>query len=269
MAFFRKGKKKKENVIPEENKIPSAEIAKQRAEDIQSNYDSDDFKNGSFNREDSFSTEEELPEGNNEPEDLDSLLSGDLDNSMLSFDEDIEKDIENTEETEEVEGAENHDFFADVELPDDADGELSSTDQSFEGLYNIDGDNLSEVPNESPNEIPSALEAVESEDAISALTEDDNSGLAQSLADEIEEQLIEKEEDNASPDGMASKSQIYMAMQVFDSETGDFDRRGVDNQLVFDTDDEDSFAFSCHKDEEDKPEEIDSNSYVFDTSEEE
>lgn len=269
MAFFRKSKKKKENAIPEENKIPSAEIAKQRAEDIQSNYDGDDFSNDSFNREDDFSTGEELPEGNNGPEDLDSLLSGDLDNNMLSFDEDVEKDIEKTEDAVEAESNDEHDFFADVELPDDTSGELSATDQSFEGLYSMDGDDLSEAPNEVPSEIPSASEVAESEDTISALAEDDNSDLAQSLSDDIEEQLIEKEEEHASPDGMASKSQIYMAMQVFDSETGDFDMRGVDNQLVFDTDDEDSFEFSCYKDEEDKPEEIDSNSYVFDTSEEE
>lgn len=67
---------------------------------------------------------------------------------------------------------------------------------------------------------------------------------------------------------MATKSQIYMAMQVFDSETGDFDMKSVDNQLVFDTDDEDSFGFSCHKEEESKPKEFDVDSYVFDTSDE-
>ena len=44
MAFFNRNKKikKKKGNAPEENQITSAEIARQRAEDIQSNYDSDD-----------------------------------------------------------------------------------------------------------------------------------------------------------------------------------------------------------------------------------
>lgn len=80
MAFFRKGKKKKGNGIPEDSKTPSAEIAKQRAEDIQSNYDSD-----SIDDELDKSGMEELPEdytstsyttSPSEPEDLDPLLSG-------------------------------------------------------------------------------------------------------------------------------------------------------------------------------------------------
>ena len=81
--------------------------------------------------------------------------------------------------------------------------------------------------------------------------------------------LIENEDESTSSNGMATKSQIYMAMQVFDSETGDFDMKSVDNQLVFDTDDEDSFGFSCHKEEEEsKPKEFDVDSYVFDTTDE-
>lgn len=275
MAFFRKGKKKKGNGIPEESKTPSAEIAKQRAEDIQSNYDSDSI-DGEIDR----SGMEELPEdytstnyttSSSEPEDLDPLLSGNLDDSMLSFDEDVEKDIENSEIGESVaeEGEEEnrHDFFTDVELPEDTNGELSETDSTFKGLYNIDGDALEESPStaeldeeEENQETASDNEAL----AQSTFEEDD---LAQSLYETIEEQLIEEEE-KPSPDGMASKSQIYMAMQVFDSETGDFDMKSVDNQLVFDTDDEDSFGFSCHKEEESEPKEFDADSYVFDTSDE-
>lgn len=263
MAFFRKSKKKKGNEIQEENRIPSAEIAKQRAEDIQTNYDSDTFSTENNTEE----LSEEPSKSNREPEDLDPLLSGDLDDSMLSFDDDVEKDIENSEATEtENEGNEeenNHDFFADVELPDDTNGELSETDSSFEGLYDIDGDTLAESSN--------AAEIAEDEESASTDVEDiedDAEGsddLVKSLSNDIEEQLIEKDEE-LSPDGMATKSQIYMAMQVFDSETGDFDMKGVDNQLVFDTDDEDSFGFSCHKNEENKPEEFDASSYVFDTS---
>lgn len=281
MAFFRKGKKKKGNGIPEESKTPSAEIAKQRAEDIQSNYDSDAI-DGELDR----SGMEELPEdytstnyttSPSEPEDLDPLLSGNLDDSMLSFEDEVEKDIENSEigesVTEEIEEENNRDFFADVELPEDTNGELSETDSTFKGLYNIDGDTLEESP--------STAELVEEEGENQEITADnevlaqstsddiaDNEALAQSLSDDIEEQLIENEDESTSSNGMATKSQIYMAMQVFDSETGDFDMKNVDNQLVFDTDDEDSFGFSCHKEEENKPEEFDADSYVFDTSDE-
>ena len=271
MAFFRKGKKKKGNGIPEESKTPSAEIAKQRAEDIQSNYDSDSI-DGELDR----SGMEELPEdytstsyttSPSEPEDLDPLLSGNLDDSMLSFEDEVEKDIENSEigesVTEEREEENNHDFFADVELPEDTNGELSETDSTFKGLYNIDGDTLEESP--------STAELVEEEDEEDENQETaaDNEDLAQTLSDDIEEQLIENEDESTSSNGMATKSQIYMAMQVFDSETGDFDMKSVDNQLVFDTDDEDSFGFSCHKEEEEsKPKEFDVDSYVFDTSDE-
>ena len=269
MAFFRKGKKKKGNGIPEESKTPSAEIAKQRAEDIQSNYDSDST-NDDFDR-----GMEELPEdytsanysaSSSEPEDLDPLLSGNLDDSMLSFDEDVEKDIEAESEDsspEEEVNEDEHDFFADVELPEETSGELSETDNSFSGLYDVDGDELEE--DESKKSDPSAENISVEDDLAQTISEEDV--LTQSLSETIEEQLIEEEEE-PSPDGMASKSQIYMAMQVFDSETGDFDMKGVDNQLVFDTDDEDSFGFSCHKDEEIEPEKVDVSSYVFDTSEE-
>ena len=272
MAFFRKGKKKKGNGIPEESKTPSAEIAKQRAEDIQSNYDSDSI-DGELDR----SGMEELPEdytstnyttSSSEPEDLDPLLSGNLDDSMLSFEDEVEKDIKNSEsETEEREEESTHDFFADVELPEDTNGELSETDSTFEGLYNIDGDTLEESPStaELAEEEENQDTASDNEALVQSTSEEDD--LAQSLSETIEEQLIEEEE-KPSPDGMASKSQIYMAMQVFDSETGDFDMKNVDNQLVFDTDDEDSFGFSCHKEEESEPKEFDVDSYVFDTSDE-
>lgn len=281
MAFFRKGKKKKGNGIPEESKTPSAEIAKQRAEDIQSNYDSDSI-DGELDR----SGMEELPEdytstsyttSPSEPEDLDPLLSGNLDDSMLSFEDEVEKDIENSEigesVTEEREKENNHDFFADVELPEDTNGELSETDSTFKGLYNIDGDTLEESPStaELVEEEGENQEITADNEALAQSTSDDiadNEALAQSLSDDIEEQLIENEDESTSSNDMATKSQIYMAMQVFDSETGDFDMKNVDNQLVFDTDDEDSFGFSCHKEEESKPKEFDVDSYVFDTSDE-
>lgn len=276
MAFFRKGKKKKGNGIPEDSKTPSAEIAKQRAEDIQSNYDSD-----SIGSEIDRTGMEELPEdytstnyttSSSEPEDLDPLLSGNLDDSMLSFEDEVEKDIENSEigesDTKEKEEESTHDFFADVELPEDTNGELSETDSTFEGLYNIDGDTLEESPSTAElDEEDENQETASNNEALAQSTfeEDD---LAQSLSDDIEEQLIENEDESTSSNGMATKSQIYMAMQVFDSETGDFDMKSVDNQLVFDTDDEDSFGFSCHKEEESKPKEFDVDSYVFDTSDE-
>ena len=44
--------------------------------------------------------------------------------------------------------------------------------------------------------------------------------------------------------------------------------QGVDNQLIFDTDDEDSFEFSCHNDEEKPQEQYNVEDYMFDTSEE-
>lgn len=285
MAFFRKGKKKKGNGIPEESKTPSAEIAKQRAEDIQSNYDSD-----AIDDELDRSCMEELPEdytstsyttSPSEPEDLDPLLSGNLDDSMLSFEDEVEKDIENSEigeaVTEEREEEGNHDFFADVELPEDTNGELSETDSTFKGLYNIDGDTLEESPStaelvEEEDEEDENQETAADNEALAQSTSDDvadNEDLAQTLSDDIEEQLIENEDESTSSNGMATKSQIYMAMQVFDSETGEFDMKSVDNQLVFDTDDEDSFGFSCHKEEEEsKPKEFDVDSYVFDTSDE-
>ena len=232
---------------------------------------------------------EELPEdytstnyttSPSEPEDLDPLLSGNLDDSMLSFEDEVEKDIENSEigesVTEEREEENNHDFFADVELPEDTNGELSETDSTFKGLYNIDGDTLEESPStaellEEEDEEDKDQETAADNEALAQSTSDnvaDNEDLAQSLSDDIEEQLIENEDESTSSNGMATKSQIYMAMQVFDSETGDFDMKSVDNQLVFDTDDEDSFGFSCHKEEESKPKEFDADSYVFDTSDE-
>lgn len=277
MAFFNRNKKikKKKGNAPEENQITSAEIARQRAEDIQSNYDSDDLPEESYDEE--ISEANNTPKSNNTPEDLDPLLSGGLDDSMLSFDDDVERDIEEESENFPLEEEEEstHDFFAGVELPDENVGDLSETDKSFDGLYEVgedlDGENLEEdegfSPENSPEEfheddIPSASEIAEGEEQLN------DEDLIQCLNDVIEDQLIEEEKE-PSPDGMASKTQIYMAMQVFDSESGEFDMQGVDNQLIFDTDDEDSFEFSCHNDEEKPKEQYNVEDYMFDTSEEE
>lgn len=287
MAFFNRNKKikKKKGNTPEENQITSAEIARQRAEDIQSNYDSDELPEKSYDALSEENYGEGIPEANNAPEDLDPLLSGGLDDSMLSFDDDVERDIEEKSENSPLEEEEEgkHDFFAGVELPDENMGDLSETDKSFDGLYEVgddlDGENLEEDSDEitgekdegfspeiSPEEsyeadTPSATEVAEGEEELN------DEDLVQCLNDVIEDQLIEEEE-TPSPDGMASKTQIYMAMQVFDSESGEFDMQGVDNQLIFDTDDEDSFGFSCHKDEEKPQEQFNAEDYMFDTSEE-
>lgn len=277
MAFFNRNKKikKKKGNAPEENQITSAEIARQRAEDIQSNYDSDDLPEESYN--------EEISEANNTPEDLDPLLSGGLDDNMLSFDDDVERDIEEESENSPLEEEEEstHDFFAGVELPDENVGDLSETDKSFDGLYEVgedlDGENLEEdsgeedegfSPEISPEEshgddIPSASEIAEGEEQLN------DEDLVQCLNDVIEDQVIDDVTEEESNNGMASKTQIYMAMQVFDSESGEFDMQGVDNQLIFDTDDEDSFEFSCHNDEEKPKEQYNVEDYMFDTSEEE
>lgn len=287
MAFFNRNKKikKKKGNTPEENQITSAEIARQRAEDIQSNYDSDELPEKSYDALSEENYGEGIPEANNAPEDLDPLLSGGLDDSMLSFDDDVERDIEEKSENSPLEEEEEgkHDFFAGVELPDENMGDLSETDKSFDGLYEVgddlDGENLEEDSDEitgekdegfspeiSPEEsyeadTPSATEVAEGEEELN------DEDLVQCLNDVIEDQLIEEEE-TPSLDGMASKTQIYMAMQVFDSESGEFDMQGVDNQLIFDTDDEDSFGFSCHKDEEKPQEQFNAEDYMFDTSEE-
>ena len=283
MAFFNRNKKikKKKGNAPEENQITSAEIARQRAEDIQSNYDSDDLPEERY--------DEEISEANNIPEDLDPLLSGGLDDNMLSFDDDVERDIEKESENspleEEEEEGSTHDFFAGVELPDENVGDLSETDKSFDGLYEVgedlDGENLEEdsgevtdeedegfSPEISPEEsheddIPSASEIAEGEEQLN------DEDLVQCLNDVIEDQVIDDATEEESNNGMASKTQIYMAMQVFDSESGEFDMQGVDNQLIFDTDDEDSFEFSCHNDEEKPKEQYNVEDYMFDTSEEE
>lgn len=287
MAFFNRNKKikKKKGNAPEENQITSAEIARQRAEDIQSNYDSDDLPEESYGEE--ISEANNIPEANNTPEDLDPLLSGGLDDSMLSFDDDVERDIEEESENSPLEEEEEstHDFFAGVELPDENVGDLSETDKSFDGLYEVgedlDGENLEEDSNEvtgeedegfspeiSPEEshgddIPSASEIAEGEEQLN------DEDLVQCLNDVIEDQVIDDDTEEKSNNGMASKTQIYMAMQVFDSESGEFDMQGVDNQLIFDTDDEDSFEFSCHNDEEKPKEQYNVEDYMFDTSEEE
>lgn len=281
MAFFNRNKKikKKKGNAPEENQITSAEIARQRAEDIQSNYDSDDLPEERY--------DEEISEANNIPEDLDPLLSGGLDDNMLSFDDDVERDIEKESENSPLEEEEGsiHDFFAGVELPDENVGDLSETDKSFDGLYEVgedlDGENLEEdsgevtdeedegfSPEISPEEshgddIPSASEIAEGEEQLN------DEDLVQCLNDVIEDQVIDDATEEESDNGMASKTQIYMAMQVFDSESGEFDMQGVDNQLIFDTDDEDSFEFSCHNDEEKPKEQYNVEDYMFDTSEEE
>ena len=103
MAFFNRNKKikKKKGNAPEENQITSAEIARQRAEDIQSNYDSDDLPEESYDEK--ISEANNIPEANNTPEDLDPLLSGGLDDSMLSFDDDVERDIEEESENSPLE----------------------------------------------------------------------------------------------------------------------------------------------------------------------
>lgn len=288
MAFFNRNKKikKKKGNAPEENQITSAEIARQRAEDIQSNYDSDDLPEERYDEE--ISEANNIPEANNTPEDLDPLLSGGLDDNMLSFDDDVERDIEKESENsplEEEEEGSTHDFFAGVELPDENVGDLSETDKSFDGLYEVgedlDGENLEEdsgevtdeedegfSPEISPEEshgddIPSASEIAEGEEQLN------DEDLVQCLNDVIEDQVIDDATEEESNNGMASKTQIYMAMQVFDSESGEFDMQGVDNQLIFDTDDEDSFEFSCHNDEEKPQEQCNVEDYMFDTSEEE
>lgn len=286
MAFFNRNKKikKKKGNAPEENQITSAEIARQRAEDIQSNYDSDELPEKSYDALSEENYGEEIPEANNAPEDLDPLLSGGLDDSMLSFDDDVERDIEEESENstlEEEEEKSAHDFFAGVELPDENMGDLSETDKSFDGLYKIgdalDGDDLEEdsddkgdgfSPEISPekshgDDIPSASEIAEGEEQLN------DEDLVQCLNDVIEDQVIDDATEEEPNNGMASKTQIYMAMQVFDSESGEFDMQGVDNQLIFDTDDEDSFGFSCHKDEEKPQEQFNAEDYMFDTSEEE
>lgn len=282
MAFFNRNKKikKKKGNAPEENQITSAEIARQRAEDIQSNYDSDELPEKSY---DALSEANNIPEANNTPEDLDPLLSGGLDDSMLSFDDDVERDIEEESENSPLEEEEEstHDFFAGVELPDENVGDLSETDKSFDGLYEVgedlDGENLEEdsgeedegiSPEISPEEshgddIPSASEIAEGEEQLN------DEDLVQCLNDVIEDQVIDDDTEEESNNDMASKTQIYMAMQVFDSESGEFDMQGVDNQLIFDTDDEDSFEFSCHNDEEKPKEQYNAEDYMFDTSEEE
>ena len=186
MAFFNRNKKikKKKGNAPEENQITSAEIARQRAEDIQSNYDSDDLPEESYGEE--ISEANNIPEANNTPEDLDPLLSGGLDDSMLSFDDDVERDIEEESENSPLEEEEEstHDFFAGVELPDENVGDLSETDKSFDGLYEVgedlDGENLEEdsgeedegfSPEISPEEshgddIPSASKIAEGEEQL-------------------------------------------------------------------------------------------------------
>lgn len=283
MAFFNRNKKikKKKGNAPEENQITSAEIARQRAEDIQSNYDSDDLPEERYDEE--ISEANSIPEANNTPEDLDPLLSGGLDDNMLSFDDDVERDIEEESENSPLEEEEEstHDFFAGVELPDENVGDLSETDKSFDGLYEVgehlDGEHLEEdsgeedegiSPEISPEEfhaddIPSASEIAEGEEQLN------DEDLVQCLNDVIEDQVIDDATEEESNNGMASKTQIYMAMQVFDSESGEFDMQGVDNQLIFDTDDEDSFEFSCHNDKEKPQEQYNVEDYMFDTSEEE
>ena len=202
---------------------------------------------------------------------------------MLSFDDDVERDIEEESENSPLEEEEEstHDFFAGVELPDENVGDLSETDKSFDGLYEVgedlDGENLEEdsgeedegfSPEISPEEshgddIPSASEIAEGEEQLN------DEDLVQCLNDVIKDQVIDDATEEESNNGMASKTQIYMAMQVFDSESGEFDMQGVDNQLIFDTDDEDSFEFSCHNDEEKPKEQYNIEDYMFDTSEEE
>ena len=238
MAFFNRNKKikKKKGNAPEENQITSAEIARQRAEDIQSNYDSDDLPEERYDEE--ISEANNIPEANNTPEDLDPLLSGGLDDNMLSFDDDVERDIEKESENsplEEEEEGSTHDFFVGVELPDENVGDLSETDKSFDGLYEVgedlDGENLEEdsgevtdeedegfSPEISPEEshgddIPSASEIAEGEEQLN------DEDLVQCLNDVIEDQVIDDATEEESNNGMASKTQIYMAMQVFDSES--------------------------------------------------
>lgn len=62
---------------------------------------------------------------------------------MLSFEDEVEKDIENSEigesVTEEREEENNHDFFADVELPEDTNGELSETDSKAASPFKVSG----------------------------------------------------------------------------------------------------------------------------------
>lgn len=256
MAFFRKNKKNKTAV---EEKTPSAEIARQRAEDIHSNYDGDDF----VQQEVSTDTAKD-------PEDLDDLLDGNLDEEMLAFEDDVEQDLAQplSEEKDAT-----TDLFDDIDLSND-EGNLSEMDSSFEGLYNTE----KEMEEKSLDEDVIEGAEKESEDEVREESEDEQSSydsfaddLAKSLLDSLEDELINSsvKEEESNADGMATKSQIYMAMQVFDSESGDFNLQNVDNQLIFDTDDEDTFGFSCDKTEKVSKPAVDENDFIFDTSEDE
>lgn len=262
MAFFRKNKKNKAVV---EEKTPSAEIARQRAEDIHSNYDGDDFTPS----EEPIEQQESMPT----QDDLDQILSGNLDDDMLAFDDEVEADLaQHPSEKEETVP----DLFDGIELPENGDGELSEVDSSFEDIYGVEGeiddsdlveDVSKESDEESDLEESSVGDSEDSED-LAKEQEDLTQDLAKSLTESLEDSLIKSNEPEESTNGMATKSQVYMAMQVFDSESGDFNLQDVDNQLIFDTDDEESFGFSCNKPEKEVKAVTGADDFIFDSSKE-
>lgn len=237
MAFFNKKKKRE---IPAET---SADIARQRAEEIHNNYDTD------VSKEPEKITQ---PPEDDSPEDLDQLFDSGLNDDMLTFEDDeVEEDLAKQETP--LEESDEEDLFAGIELPS-TEGHLSEVDESFKDLYEVeeslDGDVLTK------NDTISEDEEIPQEET-----------LAQPISSSLEEEVIKSDSEHESSNGMANARQIYMAMQAFDSEDGDFDLENVDSQLIFDTDDEDGFGFSCNAD---KGKENISNedAYIFDSSDE-
>ena len=261
LAFFRNKKEKKDrektietaenariNDKGVENEV-SAAIAKRRSKEALNNSEELERK-----KQADYEISREVGDKN-----LDNLFNGDLEEDMFSFSQDIEKDITEDSVNHKEENMFDPDEIFNGGIPGDSsvlDDNSSELDDSFRNLYSIeDAADSSDKKNEDLND-----SVVNTKDISESSTEED-------VVEE--DNLIEKVSTLASENDFAGEKDIFMAMQVFDSVDGDYNLDKVDDQLVFDTDDESLLSLgNCKKDSStDNSDKFNVDDFILDSSE--
>ena len=208
-------------------KFESARLARQRAEDIM-NTTNEEVKKRDI----------EMLESNKNTHNLDDLFDSKEDMDMFSFGD--------SEDTEEGRSVQDLDIFDGVSDNDSMDGSDPSVDEQFKNLYSEESENYVGVDADENN----SIEDLESEN--------------EQLDEQIETEEEEEEQEQVQGK-VADPSTLYMALQVFDSAEEDFDLNKVDNQMVFDTDDESLYDLGFNNKKEDSEDKLDEP--IFDSSE--
>lgn len=209
-------------------KIESAKLARQRTENIM-NTTNEEVKK----------MDAEMSESNKDTHNLDDLFDSKEDMDMFSFGD--------SEDTEERKSIQNLDIFDDIPNNDSMDGSDPSVDEQFRNLYSEESEDYVGVDADEN----SSIEDLESEN--------------NQLNEQDEEEQIDVEGDEEIQGKVADSSTLYMALQVFDSAEEDFDLNKVDNQMVFDTDDESLYDLGFNNKKEDSEDKLDEP--IFDSSE--